>query len=279
MSGNRRKFLSAALGAVPGWRAAAAGKPRRTFAIGGNEFILDGAPLVIRSGDMHYPRVPRPYWRDRMRKMRAMGLNTLCTYAFWNAHEPRPGQFDFSGNLDIAEYIRTAQAEGLHVLLRPGPYVCTEWDFGGLPAWLLATPDMKVRSADPRFLTAAGRYLERVGKEVAGLQVTRGGPILMVQVENEYGSFGRDREYMKSVQRMIRGAGFEVPLFTADGSGRQNLAGGTLDDAVAVINFGGGSPARSSPTSQLSARAGRACAENTGWDGSTIGARRITPRR
>ncbi len=187
---------------------------------------------------MHYPRVPRAYWRDRMRKMRALGLNTLETYVFWNLHEPHPGKFDFSGNLDLAEYIRNAQAEGLWVLLRPGPYVCSEWDFGGFPAWLLAAPEMKVRSSDPAFLKAASAYMARVGKETAGLQITRGGPILMVQVENEYGSFGSDKVYMNAIRHMIRDAGFDVTLYTSDGSGKNNLAGGTLDDVLSVINFG-----------------------------------------
>jgi beta-galactosidase len=209
-----------------------------TFGVEGEHFLLDGKPLVIRSGAMHYPRVPRPYWRDRMRKMRALGLNTLETYVFWNLHEPQQGKFDFTGNLDLAEYIRTAQSEGLWVLLRPGPYVCSEWDFGGFPAWLLASPSMKVRSNDPAFLRAAASYMTRVGKETAGLQITRGGPILMVQVENEYGSFGNDKEYMGAIRHMVRDAGFDVTLYTSDGSGKNNLAGGTLDDTLSVINFG-----------------------------------------
>ena len=211
--------------------------PAHTFGVQGDQFVLDGKPLVIRSGAMHYPRVPRAYWRDRMRKMRALGLNTLETYVFWNLHEPQPGKFDFTGNLDLAEYIRTAQTEGLWVLLRPGPYICSEWDFGGFPSWLLAS-DMKVRSKDPEFLRAAARYVARVGKETAPLQITRGGPILMVQVENEYGSFGSDHEYMAAIRHMIRDAGFDVTLYTSDGSGKNNLAGGTLDDTLSVINFG-----------------------------------------
>jgi len=231
----RREFLAATL--APSLLRGAA----HTFSWRGDRFLLDGAPFVIRSGEMHYPRVPRPYWRDRMRKMRALGLNTLCTYAFWNLHEPRPGQFDFGGNLDLAEYLRTARSEGLWVLLRPGPYICSEWDFGGLPSWLLATPDMRVRSTDARFLEAAGRYLKRVGREVAGLEIARGGPILMVQVENEYGSFAADKAYMESVRKMIREAGFDGQLYTSDGSGASNLRGGTLDDALSVINFGDGS--------------------------------------
>jgi beta-galactosidase len=231
----RREFLATSL-ALP----AMAQPQAHTFSWRGEQFLLDGAPFVIRSGEMHYPRVPRPYWRDRMRKMRAMGLNTLCTYVFWNAHEPQPGKFDFTGNLDVAEYIRTAQAEGLYVLLRPGPYICTEWDFGGLPWWLLAS-DMKVRSADPRFLRAAALYMNQAGKQLAGLQIHRGGPILMVQVENEYGSFGNDHEYMGAIRHMIQDAGFDGLLSTSDGSGKSNLAGGTLDGVLSVINFGDGS--------------------------------------
>ena len=210
-----------------------------TFGWQGEHFLLDGKPFQIISGDMHYARVPRQYWRDRMKKMKAMGLNTLTTYVFWNLHEPKPGQFDFTGNLDIAAYIRTAQEEGLWVIVRPGPYVCSEWDFGGFPAWLLAKPELKVRSTDPRFLKAADDYMKQVGRQLAPLQITRGGPILMVQVENEYGSFGNDKVYLNAVRRIIREAGFDVTLFTSDGDANQ-LAGGTLPDELAVINFGAG---------------------------------------
>ena len=236
---NRREFLAAALATplLPEALRAQSGAGH-TFGWKDDHFLLDGKPFLIRSGEMHYPRVPRPYWRDRMRKMKALGLNTLCTYVFWNLHEPKPGQFDFSGNLDLAEYLRTAQSEGLWVLLRPGPYICSEWDFGGLPAWLLADPEMRVRSADPKFLEAAGRYMERVGRVAAPLQITRGGPILMVQVENEYGSYGNDKAYMGAIRRMIQDAGFQVTLYTSDGSGKSNLAGGTLDGVLSVINFG-----------------------------------------
>jgi len=218
-------------------------KTPHSFGWKDDHFILDGKPFQIISGEMHYPRIPRQYWRDRMRKARAMGLNTICTYIFWNLHEPKPGQFDFSGNLDIAAFVRTAQEEGLWVIIRPGPYICTEWDFGGLPSWLLATPELKVRSADPRFLAAADSYIKRVGKELTPLQITKGGPIIMTQVENEYGSFGKDHEYMNAVREMIRNAGFDVTLYTSDGSGANNLAGGTLPDVLSVINFGAGNPA------------------------------------
>lgn len=144
MEANRREFLAGLL--APALLASAQSPAVHTFTMQAGQFLLDSKPFVIRSGEMHYPRVPHAYWRDRMRKMRALGLNTLCTYVFWNLHEPQSGKFDFSGNLDLAEYIRTARNKGLWVLLRPGPYICSEWDFGGFPAWLLADPDMLVRS-------------------------------------------------------------------------------------------------------------------------------------
>lgn len=217
--------------------------PAHTFGWKGEQFLLDGKPFVIRSGEMHYPRVPRSYWRDRMRKMRAMGLNTLCTYVFWNLHEPKPGKFDFKGNLDLAAFVKMAQEEGLWVIVRPGPYICTEWEWGGFPAWLFATPDMKVRSTDARFLEAADRYIKRVGKEVAPLQITQGGPIILTQVENEYGSFGKDKVYLNAIRKSLADAGFEVTYYTSDGPGQGMLAGGTLPDVLSVINFGAGNPA------------------------------------
>lgn len=235
-------YAAACLRAEAAVRPAHAG-PAHTFTVQGDHFLLDGKPFVIRSGEMHYPRVPRADWRDRMRKMKAMGLNTLCTYVFWDLHEPKPGKFDFGGNLDVAAFVRTAQEEGLWVLVRPGPYICTEWDWGGFPAWLLATPDMRVRSTDPRFLAASAAYMKAVGRQLAPLQITHGGPILMAQVENEYGSYGSDKTYLNAIRRQIRDAGFDVTLYTSDGPGQGMLNGGTLPDVLSVINFGAGNPA------------------------------------
>lgn len=209
------------------------------FAVQGEQFVRDGKPLLIRSGEIHYPRVPREYWRDRLRKLHAMGLNTITTYAFWNLHEPEPGKFDFSGNLDIAAFVRTAQEEGLEVIVRPGPYICTELDFGGYPAWLLRTPGLRVRSMDPRYMAASARYLKRVGEELRPLLSTRGGPILMIQVENEYGSFGNDHDYMAAVKQQYLDAGFDTPLFTSDGPHLRLLEGGTLPGVTSVVNFDG----------------------------------------
>ena len=222
---------------IPALRAGAA--PRHSIRIERGRFVLDGRPFQIISGEMHYARIPRPYWRDRLRKARAMGLNAISTYVFWNLHEPKPSVYDFQGQLDLAEFIREAQREGLYVILRPGPYVCSEWDLGGLPAWLLADPKMKLRSHEESFLRPAAEWMKRLGRELAPLQITRGGPIIAVQVENEYGSFGSDHVYMSRIRDMIRDAGFrDVILYTADGA--NELPDGTLPDLPAVVNFGPG---------------------------------------
>ncbi len=222
---------------------------RHTLSISGPHFVRDNKTYQIIAGAMHYPRIPREYWRDRLKKARAMGLNTVETYVFWNLHEPHPGIFDFSGNLDVAQYIRLAQQEGLNVILRPGPYICSEWDFGGLPAWLFADPTVRVRTKDPKFLAAADRYLMRVGQELASLQASRGGPIIMVQIENEYGSFAADKEYLDHIRQTLVRAGFgESLLYTADGPDR--LAQGTLPGVLAVANFGPGDAKSAFPALQ-----------------------------
>ncbi len=207
--------------------------------IDGDHFVRDGKPYQILSGAIHYARVPRADWRDRLEKARAMGLNTIETYVFWNLHEPAPGVFDFSGQLDVAAFVRLAQEEGLNVILRPGPYVCAEWEAGGLPAWLFSDPTLKVRTTDPRFLAAAGRYLDRVGQELSPLQASHGGPIVAVQIENEYGSYGHDRAYMRAIQQALVHAGFGSSLFyTSDGA--EMLANDALPGVLAAINFGPG---------------------------------------
>jgi beta-galactosidase len=217
---------------------AAAQRPAHTFQATGGQFQLDGKPFRIISGEMHYPRIPREYWRARFKMARAMGLNTITTYVFWNEHEPQPGVYDFSGNNDVAEFIREAQQEGLYVILRPGPYVCAEWEFGGYPAWLLKDPITVVRSSDPKFMVPATRWLKRLGQELAPLQIGNGGPILMVQVENEYGSFGNDHAYMEQNRQALVDAGFtKAQLYTADGPG--DIANGSLPGVPVGINFDG----------------------------------------
>ena len=210
-----------------------------TFAIGGSNFLLNGHPFQIKAGEMHPARVPHQYWADRLRMIHAMGLNTVSIYVFWNVHEPHEDQFNFSGDGDVAQFVRLAQKEGLWVILRPGPYCCAEWEFGGFPWWLLKQHDMKVRSQDPRFLAAAAGYLKKLAQQLAPLQITHGGPIILVQVENEYGSYGHDHVYMGKIRDMIRAAGFDVPLFTADGGGRM-MANGSLPGVLPGLNGGSG---------------------------------------
>ncbi len=229
--------LAAAIAASLALLAQASRSPALRTGPGG--FLLDGAPFQIISGEMHYPRVPREYWRDRLRKARAMGLNTISTYVFWNLHEPAPGRFDFTGQRDVATFIRTAAEEGLHVIVRPGPYVCAEWDLGGYPAWLLADPDIVLRSTDERFTRPAARWLMRLGRELAPLLSSRGGPIIAIQVENEYGSFDRDKAYLAWQRDALVRAGLDgALLYTADGG--PQLPNGTLADLPAVVNFGEG---------------------------------------
>ncbi len=230
-----------------------------------DHFALDGKPFQIISGELHYARIPREYWRDRLKKARAMGLNTISTYVFWNVHEPQSGVYDFSGNADVATFIRMAQEEGLYVILRPGPYSCAEWDFGGYPAWLLSDPDIVVRSTDEKFLAPAERWLKRLGQELAPLQSTRGGPIIAVQVENEYGSFGNDKQYMQRMFGALKSAGFgESLLYTADGG--DQLPAGTLPELPAVVNFGPGE-AKSEFTKLQKFRPGAPVMSGEYWDG------------
>jgi len=211
---------------------------RRDFRLGEEDFLLNGKPYRIMAGEIHFQRIPREYWADRLMKIKAAGLNTVGTYVFWNALEPEPGQWDFSGGNDLAAFIRTAQRLGLWVIVRPGPYACAEWDFGGLPIWLLRTPDIKVRCSDPRYLAACESYILKIGEVIRDLQVHRGGPVLMVQVENEYGSFGNDRDYMLSLKGFWDKAGIEVPLFTADGATPYMLEAGSLPGAAIGLDPG-----------------------------------------
>lgn len=206
--------------------------------IQGDHFLINGRRLHILSGELHYPRIPCEYWRHRLKLARAMGLNTICTYLFWNLHEPQPGQFDFTGTLDVAAFIRMAWEEGLYVIVRPGPYVCAEWDFGGLPPWLLSIPDLQLRCSDPRFVEPLHRYLAHAAEELLPLQSTRGGPILMVQIENEYGSYGHDKRYLEGLQKHLIQLGFDVMLFTSDGPDRPWLRAGTLSNVLCAANFG-----------------------------------------
>mgnify|MGYP000721713076 FL=1 len=213
---------------------------RHVFSTNQENFLMDGKPIKIISGEMHYPRVPRQHWKDRFQRIKAMGMNTVCTYLFWNVHEPEPGKWDFSGNLDFVEFIKEAQKAGLWVIVRPGPYVCAEWEFGGFPGWLLKDEDLKVRSQDPRFLEPAMAYLKKVCSMLEPLQITKGGPIIMAQVENEYGSYGSDKDYVKKHLDVIRKELPGVVPFTSDGPNDWMIKNGTLPGVVPAMNFGGG---------------------------------------
>ncbi len=207
---------------------------KHTFSISGNNFLLDGKPFQIISGEMNYARIPRAYWPLRFKMAKAMGLNTIAAYVFWNYQEPQKGKFDFKGNHDFAQFVRDAQKAGLWVLLRPSAYACAEWEFGGYPYWLLNEKGMKVRSMDPKFIALMKKYYEKLGKELAPLQITHGGPIIMVQVENEYGSYGDDKAYLKTNEKLLREAGFDVPFYTADGLGL--VSRGSVTGALPAID-------------------------------------------
>jgi beta-galactosidase len=222
-----------------GTEASSAEKEKHTFEVSGSQFLMDGKPFQIIAGDMHYPRIPREYWQDRFRKARAMGLNTLTLYSFWNLHESRPGVYDFSGQNDIAAFIRKAQEEGLHVILRPGPYVCAEWELGGYPSWLLKDRNLVLRSTDPKYRAAEQRWFTRLAKEITPLLQKNGGPIIAVQIENEYGALGEDLNYLRNVKEDLLSAGFDgVQFFTSNQP--TDIEKGSLPEVPTVINFGVG---------------------------------------
>lgn len=199
----------------------------------GKNFMLDGKPFRILSGAMHYFRVVPAYWHDRLLKLKAMGLNTVETYVAWNVHEPHPGNFEFSGQCDIRAFIQLAHKLGLYVILRPGPYICSEWEFGGLPGWLLADPQMAIRSTHSLFMDSVARYFDILMPLIVPLQKSKGGPIIAVQVENEYASFGSDRKYLMQLSDMMTSRGIEELLFTSD----NRFDRGQLPGIFKTVNF------------------------------------------
>ena len=214
-------------------------KAKGTFEAGNGTFLLNGNPFVVKAAEIHYPRIPKPYWEHRIKMCKALGMNTVCIYIFWNIHEQREGQFDFTGNNDVAEFCRLAQKNGMYVIVRPGPYVCAEWEMGGLPWWLLKKKDIRLREQDPYFMERVKIFEQKVGEQLAPLTIQNGGPIIMVQVENEYGSYGEDKPYVSEIRDCLRGIyGKDLALFQCDWS--SNFEKNGLDDLTWTMNFGTG---------------------------------------
>ena len=210
-----------------------------TFTIGSKTFLLNGEPFVVKAAEIHYPRIPRPYWEHRIQMCKSLGMNAVCIYIFWNIHEQQEGQFNFTDNNDIAEFCRIAQKNGMYVIVRPGPYVCAEWEMGGLPWWLLKKKDIKLRERDPYFMERVKIFEEKVGEQLKPLTIQNSGPIIMMQVENEYGSYGEDKPYVSEIRDCLRAIyGKELELFQCDWS--SNFEKNGLDDLTWTMNFGTG---------------------------------------
>lgn len=204
------------------------------------DFLLDGKPFKIMSGAIHYFRVLPEDWYHSLYNLKALGFNTVETYIPWNVHEPKEGEYDFSSRYDVKRFVETAAELDLFVILRPSPYICAEWEFGGLPAWLLPYKDMRIRSSDPAFIEKVSRYYEKLFEIITPLQLDHGGPVIMMQVENEYGSYGEDKEYLKLLYDLMLKLGVTVPIFTSDGAWRATQEAGTLTEAdiLTTGNFG-----------------------------------------
>ena len=238
-----------------------------SFVAAENTFELNGKPFVVKAAELHYPRIPRPYWEHRIKMCKALGMNTICLYVFWNIHEQQEGVYDFSDNNDVAEFCRLCQKNGMYVIVRPGPYVCAEWEMGGLPWWLLKKKDIRLREDDPYFLERVKRFEQKVGEQLADLTIQKGGPIIMVQVENEYGSYGENKTYVSAIRDIVRGSGFsDVALFQCDWS--SNFTKNGLDDLIWTMNFGTGADVEREfrPLSGLRPSSPQMCSEFwSGW--------------
>ena len=218
-------------------------KSKHHFEIKDGAFRYDGKAIQIHSGEMHFARVPHQYWHHRLKMMKAMGLNTVTTYVFWNFHETAPGVWNFKGDHDLAGFVKAAAQEGMMVILRPGPYACAEWEFGGFPWWLQKTPGMEIRTENKPFLDSCRMYFTKIAGQVRDLQITHGGPIIMFQAENEFGSYVAQRKdipleqhkrYSAAVKQILKDVGIDAPLFTSDGSWL--FKGGTIKGALPTAN-------------------------------------------
>lgn len=201
-------------------------------------FYLDGEPFQIISGSIHYFRIVQEYWRDRLEKLKSLGMNTVETYIPWNLHEPRKGEFVFDGMCDVVKFVKLAEELGLYAILRPSPYICAEWEFGGLPGWLLSEDDVRLRVSGSSFLRHVQEYFNVLLPLLKPLQITEGGNVILMQVENEYGYFGNDRKYMEQMRDMLRRGGIDVPLITSDGPSHESIEGGSVEGTLPTGNFG-----------------------------------------
>ena len=236
-----------------------------TFTIGDTDFLLDGRPHQVISGTLHYFRIHPEHWADRIRTAKAMGLNTIETYVAWNAHEPVRGEWDATGWNDLGRFLDLIAAEGLHAIVRPGPYICAEWHNGGLPVWLTSTPGIGIRRSEPQFVEAVSEYLRRVYEIVAPRQIDRGGNVVLVQIENEYGAYGSDKDYLRELVRVTKDAGITVPLTTVDQPMPWMLEAGSLPELHLTGSFGSRSAERLATLREHQPTGPLMCSEF--WDG------------
>lgn len=236
-----------------------------SFTIGETDFLLDGKPFQVISGTLHYFRIHPEHWADRIRTAKAMGLNTIETYVAWNAHEPVRGEWDATGWNDLGRFLDLVAAEGLHAIVRPGPYICAEWHNGGLPVWLTSMPGIGLRRSEPQYLAAVTEYLERVYEIVVPRQIDRGGNVVLVQIENEYGAYGSDKDYLRELVRVTRDAGITVPLTTVDQPMPWMLENGSLPELHLTGSFGSRSAERLETLREHQPTGPLMCSEF--WDG------------
>lgn len=235
------------------------------FEICGDQFCKDGKPIKLISGAVHYFRNLPETWPDIFEKLRAMGCNCVETYCAWNMHEPKPGTFDFTGRLDIVRFIKEAEKAGLMVIVRPGPYICAEWEFGGLPWWIQREDGLEIRCRNEVYIRYFDRYLDELLGRVRPLLCTNGGPVILLQCENEYGYYGDDREYLSYLRDGYRRRGIDVPLFTSDGGSEDSLLDGTVEGCLPTLNFGSRVEENFKVHDQLFPNCPKVCMEM--WDG------------
>lgn len=239
--------------------------PARTFEIGEEHFLLDGEPFRVLSAALHYFRIHPDQWADRIEKARLMGLNTIETYVAWNQHAPTPDVFDTDGANDLVRFLELVADAGMHAIVRPGPYICAEWDNGGLPGWLFEDRDIRLRSSDPAYLHAVRGYMDALLPLLAPLQIDSGGPIILMQIENEYGAYGSDKAYLQWLVDITLAHGITVPLTTVDQPTDEMLSNGTLPQLHTTGSFGSRSAQRLATLRRHQPTGPLMCSEF--WDG------------